>query len=329
MTEMNRGRKLRPQEDRSGARPAKVRRLGLGRLGPGMVAVFALGIAGCAATPPSAQLVAARQAYDAAAQGPAGSVAPEHVLEAKNALKRAEAEHNEDPGSIDEQHLGYLAHRLALVAMAKADATLARQEKERAEQRYTEVLASQKLQAERQLEQQEKSLDDRERQLAAATQQRLDAEQRLATAEQRLRDALSSLERVSNVQMEARGLVITLSGAVLFAFGKSELLPIAETKLREVAAALKDELDNGKMLVIEGHTDSIGSEEANQKLSQARAEAVRDFLIREGVDASKVQAVGKGETSPLVPNDTPEQRANNRRVEIIVSDAEKRPQGTR
>ena len=309
-----RGRKLRPASDR-----ARVGRLG--RLGLGTAAILALGVAGCAATPPSAQLVAARQAYDAAAQGPAGAVEPAYVLEAKNALKRAEAEHDDDPGSIDEQHLGYLAHRLALVAMAKADATLARQEKDRAEQRYTEVLAAQKSQAERQLEQQERNLDERDRQLAAATQQRLDAEQRLATTEQRLRDALSSLERVANVQMEARGLVITLSGAVLFEFGKSDLLPIAESKLREVAKALEEELDNGKVLVVEGHTDSIGSEAANQKLSQERAESVRRFMISEGIDESKIEAVGKGESSPLVPNDTAERRANNRRVEIVVRDA--------
>lgn len=309
--ENTRGRKLRREESSFRSFPFR-------SLGVGTAVVVALGLAGCAATPPSAQLVAARQAYEAAAQGPAGTVEPAYVLEAKNALKRAEAEHNDDPGSIDEQHLGYLAHRLSLVAMAKADATLARQEKERADRRYTEVLAAQKSQAERQLEQQEQSLTERERQLAAATQQRLDAEQRLATAEQRLRAALASLERVANVQMEARGLVITLSGAVLFEFGKSELLPIAEEKLREVAGALREELDNGKVLVVEGHTDSIGSEQANQKLSQARAEAVRDFLVSEGIDAQKIEAVGKGETSPIVPNDSAEQRANNRRVEIIV-----------
>lgn len=289
-------------------------------LGLGAVALLALGAAGCAATPPSSQLVSARQAYNAAAQGPAADVEPEHVLEAKNALKRAEAEHEDDPGSIEEQHLGYIAHRLSLVAMARADATLARQEQQRAEQRYTEILAAQKVQAERRLEQQERNLNERDRQLAAATQQRMEAEQRLATAEQRLRAALASMERVATVQVEARGLVITLNGAVLFGFGESELLPIAKEKLRDVATALEDELKRGRILVVEGHTDSIGSDEANMKLSQERADAVRNFLVEEGIDANKIKAVGRGEQSPLVPNTSPENRANNRRVEIIVRD---------
>jgi outer membrane protein OmpA-like peptidoglycan-associated protein len=69
---------------------------------------------------------------------------------------------------------------------------------------------------------------------------------------------------------------------------------------------------------IEGHTDSEGTPERNQGLSDRRAKSVVDYLERNGVEAKKVTAVGYGETRPLVPNDTPENRAKNRRIEFTV-----------
>jgi outer membrane protein OmpA-like peptidoglycan-associated protein len=110
--------------------------------------------------------------------------------------------------------------------------------------------------------------------------------------------------------------VITLSGSVLFATGKSELLPIAKDKLNEVAKALKDQ--GFKSIIVEGHTDSRGNAQKNEELSFARAESVRSHLVSQGLPADKVRATGLGSGRPVAANETPEGRANNRRVEIVV-----------
>jgi outer membrane protein OmpA-like peptidoglycan-associated protein len=111
--------------------------------------------------------------------------------------------------------------------------------------------------------------------------------------------------------------VITLSGSVLFASGKYVLLETAKTKLDQVAEALKAQGDDRKM-IIEGHTDSQGSDAINVPLSLNRANAVREYLISRGVDANKVTAVGIGSSRPLLDNGSAENRANNRRVEIVI-----------
>jgi OmpA-OmpF porin, OOP family len=76
--------------------------------------------------------------------------------------------------------------------------------------------------------------------------------------------------------------------------------------------------DPNKKFVIEGHTDAVGSEESNMQLSERRATSVQLFLIEHGVPADRIVAIGKGESQPLTSNDTPENRANNRRVEIVI-----------
>src|SRR5690606_27988283 len=91
--------------------------------------------------------------------------------------------------------------------------------------------------------------------------------------EGKLSAAIASLKEMGSVKEESRGTVITLSGSVLFATGKYELLPIAKEKLNEVAAALKDQ--GFKKIIIEGHTDSRGSHANNLKLSLQRAESVK------------------------------------------------------
>ena len=115
---------------------------------------------------------------------------------------------------------------------------------------------------------------------------------------------------------EARGVVITLSGSVLFATGQSALLPIAKQKIDEVAKAVKDQ--GFKSLLVEGHTDSQGSATKNNELSQARAESVRQQLASNGIPSDKIRAQGLGSSRPVADNNTAEGRANNRRVEIVV-----------
>lgn len=104
---------------------------------------------------------------------------------------------------------------------------------------------------------------------------------------------------------------------VLFDFGKYDLKPDAKIKLAKLAGIIQ--AHPGLNLAIEGHTDNIGSDEANMKLSQQRADTVHDFLVQQGLGADTVTAVGMGKTDPVADNSTNEGRQKNRRVEIIVS----------
>ncbi|MBI3802600.1 MAG: OmpA family protein [Nitrospirae bacterium] len=135
-------------------------------------------------------------------------------------------------------------------------------------------------------------------------------------ADKRATDAQAALATLAGTREESRGLVITLSGSILFASNQSKLLPSAQSRLNEVAQALIE--TKGRKLDIEGHTDSKGTASYNQELSQLRAEAVRSYLISRGYPAEQIQAHGIGKERPIADNASSEGRANNRRVEIIV-----------
>jgi len=135
-------------------------------------------------------------------------------------------------------------------------------------------------------------------------------------ADKRAADAQAELAKVAVVKEEPRGLVIMLSGSVLFASGKSELLPAAQNRLNQVAEALLATKE--RKLTVEGHADAQGSSSYNQVLSQQRADAVRSYLISRGYQSDLIQARGIGEDRPVADNASAEGRANNRRVEIIV-----------
>ena len=122
--------------------------------------------------------------------------------------------------------------------------------------------------------------------------------------------------------------MITLSGEVLFKTKEATLLPIAQTQLDKVAEALKSQGED-KTIVVEGHTDSQGKDSYNQDLSRRRAEAVRSYLVSRGIPDDMITAVGKGELEPIADNKTAEGRANNRRVEIEIDNANSpTPMGT-
>jgi len=108
---------------------------------------------------------------------------------------------------------------------------------------------------------------------------------------------------------------------VLFEFDESTLLPIAEERLGQVATALRAEED-GPPIRIEGHADAQGPEEYNEELSLRRAQAVKSFLVQRGVPEERLSVEGHGEKDPIATNDTPEGRANNRRVEIVLQNDE-------
>lgn len=153
---------------------------------------------------------------------------------------------------------------------------------------------------------------DLQRQQADILQAKLD----LSESEKRTAAALASLATLASVKEEERGMVVTLTGSVLFGSGRYELMPSARDRLDQVAGALL--AIPARNLIVEGHTDSQGSTADNRELSQRRSEAVRNYLVQRGYPAARIQSQGLGEGSPIAKNTSPEGRANNRRVEIVI-----------
>jgi outer membrane protein OmpA-like peptidoglycan-associated protein len=153
--------------------------------------------------------------------------------------------------------------------------------------------------------------------LATTTQQLSDEREARTAADKRAADAQAALAKLAAVKDEARGMVITLSGSVLFASDRAVLLPEARTRLGQVADVLLTSKERN--LTVEGHTDSQGSDSHNLDLSQRRADAVRTYLVERGYQGDLIKANGLGEGSPIADNASAEGRANNRRVEIIVT----------
>lgn len=118
--------------------------------------------------------------------------------------------------------------------------------------------------------------------------------------------------------MTERGLVLTL-GDMLFDSGRYTIKTSAERTMARLAAFLNQYQD--RMVLIEGHTDSVGTDEFNMDLSQRRADAVRGYLATQGVAPNRVIASGKGEGMPVAGNDSSAGRRQNRRVEVIIVDA--------
>ena len=127
---------------------------------------------------------------------------------------------------------------------------------------------------------------------------------------------LQQFNAVLQTRDSARGLIVNMSD-VLFDTGSADLKPGAREKLAKISGILLAHA--GLTLQVEGHTDSVGTDEFNMELSGRRADAVRDYLAQEGVPASSMSAKGFGKTQPVASNDTPEGRQRNRRVELIVN----------
>lgn len=121
-----------------------------------------------------------------------------------------------------------------------------------------------------------------------------------------------------------RGLVLTL-GDVVFDAGKASLQPSAMTAIDRLAQLLS--VYPERSIRIEGHTDSVGDDAANQELSERRAAAVRDALLARGVEAARIEAVGYGTTHPIADNRTESGRQKNRRIEIVLSDEQSTSDG--
>jgi len=109
---------------------------------------------------------------------------------------------------------------------------------------------------------------------------------------------------------------ITVDSDILFAFDSSTIRETAKPTLAKVVRALANNPE--KTLTVTGHTDSVGTEEYNQGLSERRAASVKRYLVQSGIDEDRITTYGRGETQPLVPNESPEARMMNRRVELVI-----------
>jgi len=158
----------------------------------------------------------------------------------------------------------------------------------------------------------QKAIEDAQR--ALAEKDSLLAAQK-AEAQKKL-DALNS--KAISVFRDARGTILSMSD-ILFEFGKADLKQELRENLSAIGAILQSLLTDSKVIV-EGHTDNVGSAAANQKLSEQRARAVMQYLIERGVAANRLEAVGHGLTKPVADNKTDEGRAKNRRVELVIKD---------
>ena len=135
--------------------------------------------------------------------------------------------------------------------------------------------------------------------------------------QQELRQQLvEQFNRILETRDTARGLIVNMSD-VLFDTGKYDLKPGAREKLAKISGIVL--AHPGLTLEVEGHTDSVGSDDYNQMLSERRANAVRAFLIQQGVSPANITASGLGKAQPVGSNDTATGRQMNRRVEMVVS----------
>jgi outer membrane protein OmpA-like peptidoglycan-associated protein len=229
-------------------------------------------------------------------------------------------------------------------ALQREQADLQREQAERqraqamAERQAAESAKADALAAARQAAQAKSEADQAREQAEAARQAALTEQQRLAAETERARgqaqdadrarqqaeadrdhirqELLQQLNMVLETRESARGLIVNMSD-VLFDFGKATLKPGAREKLSKITGIVI--AHPGLTLDVEGHTDAVGSDEYNQKLSEARANTVRDYLVAQGLRADSVAARGFGKAQPVASNTTAEGRQRNRRVEMVVA----------
>ena len=267
-----------------------------------LVGAVAAVFAGCASAPQrSEQVEQARLEVDKLGQEPMAQQAATRDLEAaRKSLQDAEsALHDKQPAAVVD-HYAYLARRHAEAGEARVSEARSRQQVARAQEERQKVV-----------------VDARTRQAQSAQAEAERARTEAAAAQQQLANAQQQLQDLQAKQTD-RGMVVTL-GDVLFDTGQATLKPGADVAVGRLATYLS--ANPQTKVLVEGHTDSRGSDTYNEALSERRADAVATALESRGIPRDRVQTAGRGKSYPVATNDTPAGRQQNRRVEIVFSDA--------
>jgi outer membrane protein OmpA-like peptidoglycan-associated protein len=301
----------------------------------GATAAFLI-LAGCASAPEAPpELIAARSAVRSAEADPAVlSHAPNELRKATASLTRANALLAQREALSEVTTAAYVAQQQARTAMALARAKTSEEAIKSAEadreRARADMRAAEASRAQMRANAAEGRAASAEGRAATAEGRALTAEQRAAAANA---DAAAAQASANEAQIQAtllqqqltelrarptdRGALVTL-GDVLFEFNRADIKTTGHGELRKLAEFLKKHPD--RQVLIEGHTDDIGSNSYNENLSRRRAEAVAAALSALGVPQPRVTAVGYGESYPVASNSSDTNRALNRRVEVYISD---------
>lgn len=256
-------------------------------------------LAGCSSTP-NALLDSAHSSYRSAQGDPeVTNLAPLELKQAGDTLEAADTAWKKGKDTAEVDHLAYLAQQQVSIAQETAKRKVAEADISSADAERNKIRLSARTDEANKAQQQAQS----------AEMQAQSAEMRANTLESQLREL--------NAKKSDRGTIITL-GDVLFDTNRAQLKSGGVRELQKLADVLKQ--NPQRNVAIEGFTDSTGSENYNQQLSERRANAVRDTLMNMGIDSTRITTRGYGKSFPVAGNDTQAGRQLNRRVDVVISD---------
>ncbi len=278
-------------------------------------------LSGCSTAPKNSSLTEVRISYNEARNSQkVNELAPLELKQAGDSLSKAEAAESKGESPAKVNHLAYIAYQQVRIAqetafrktdeLAVTNAGFKR-DQVRLDARTAEVDEAKKQTdiANKQMEAAQLAANQQSEELAAASANAVRDQALIAKQEMQLNEL--------NAKKTKRGLVITL-GDVLFSSNKAQMKSGGERSLQKLAAFL-NQYPKHKVL-IEGYTDSVGSESLNQELSERRADTVRSALVGIGIGGERIITRGYGKKFPVSGNATAADRQSNRRVEIIISD---------
>jgi outer membrane protein OmpA-like peptidoglycan-associated protein len=277
---------------------------------------------GCGGPPANNPLLNdAREKYEAAHNDVSiVRLAPVELKEAEEALVTSTRLWEAKADKTEVDHYAYLAERKTLIARETALLKKSQEEISQGESERQQVMLDvRRADALRSEQRATSALEDAQRERLAATEARAAAETARLSAEALRLQAEELAKKVSELEARPtdRGLVLTL-GDVLFDFGQASLKPGGMQTVNQLGDFLNEYPE--RHILIEGFTDSIGSEEFNQVLSGKRAESVKNALMGKGVASDRIRVRGYGTQHPVADNATEAGRSRNRRVEVVISD---------
>jgi outer membrane protein OmpA-like peptidoglycan-associated protein len=324
------------------------------KIGFGLTALAVFLAAGCANSQQEKiakdRLELARTAYlEAKANRNVEAFAPLPFAEAGKALQAAEQAKNAE----QKEQLAYIAEKRSKIAMAVAEGRMAERDADRLTKETADITAQKRTQeariaqkeaenarllamAEAERAAKAKKEAEEARSLASAeaeraTRAKAEAEAKAREAEQARLAARAEAEKAARAKAEAdqltkelsdlkakqteRGIILTI-GDVLFATGKADLSPEAMRSVDKLVEFLQKYTNRN--VLIEGHTDSVGSDEFNLTLSQKRADSLKEALTGKGVEEKRITTIGYGKKFPVASNDTASGKQQNRRVEVSI-----------